>query len=177
METIKNIWWGSEDSWMATLATLLPFWLLSFAVMSEGFPRPLLSRELTVTVFILSIVVSLLLLWRGWLEVDILVYSFLPIFLMFTFDEISTTYKSPFLLLCGLILSAGMIGAKRSSSITVRWLILLSVAVTTLVLASHAAQNYWHMAGDFCGACFPDGQGDPPLTGNEAPWWVLFFNP
>ncbi len=176
METIKKIWWGSEDSWIATLATLLPFWLLSFAIMEEGFPKPPISREFAVPFFVLAIVVSLL-LWMGWLEVDILFYSFIPIILMFRFDEISTRYKSPFLVLCGIFLSAGMIGAKRSSSVTARWLILLSVAIGTLVLASHAAQNYWHMAGDFCGACFPDGQGDPPLTGNETPWWVLFFRP
>ena len=176
MEAIKKIRWGSEDSWIATLASLLPFWLLSVAVTAEGFPKPLIPRELVAPVFVLAVATSLILLWMGWLEVDLLVYSCLPILLMFQFDEISTTYKTPFLLLCGLILSAGMIGAKRSSSVTVRWLILLSVAIITLILAFHASQNYWHMAGDFCGACFPDGQGDPPLTGNEAPWWVLFFS-
>jgi len=177
MEAIKKMRWGSEDSWIATLANLLPFWLLSVVMMSEGFPKPLLSREVAAPIFVLAIVISLILLWMGWLEFDILFYSCLPILLMFEFDEISTTYKSPFLLLCGIILSAGMIGAKRSNSVTLRWLILLSVAIATLVLASHAAQNYWHMAGDFCGACFPDGQGDPPLTGHETPWWVLFFSP
>jgi hypothetical protein len=51
MEAIKKIRWGSEDSWIATLASLLPFWLLSVAIMAEGFPKPLIPRELAAPIF------------------------------------------------------------------------------------------------------------------------------
>jgi hypothetical protein len=94
------------------------------------------------------------------------------------FEEISTTYKSPFILLCALILSIGIIGAKRSNSVTVRWLLLLLLAVITWVLASHAAQSYWRMVDGlgFPFECMPDTQ-NCPLPGNLSPWWVLIFRP
>lgn len=178
METIKKIRWAPEHSWIPTLASLLPFWLLSLAVMVEGFPKPPISLQLGVTAFVLAIAIAIALLWKGWLEIDILLYSLFPFILMFEFDDISTAYKNPFILLCALILSAGMIGAKRSRSITVRWLILLFLAVTTWTLASHANQGYWHMVDNLVfGDCFPYTRGCPPLSGNETPWWVLFFRP
>jgi hypothetical protein len=178
METIKKIQWISEDSWMATLASLLPLWLLSVAVMVEGFPSPPISLELAVTAFVLAIASSIVLLWKGWLEFDIILYSLFPFILLFMFDEISTTYKSPFILLCTLSLSIGIIGAKRSNSVTARWLILLLLAVTTWALASHAVQSYWQMVGglEFPFECMPDTQ-ECPLPGNLSPWWVLLFRP
>jgi hypothetical protein len=92
------------------------------------------------------------------------------------FDEISTSYKTPFILLCALLLSTGMVLAQRSSSMTWRWIILLFVFAGTWALASHAVQNYWHMVDDLGYIeCMPDYQGCAPLTGNETPWWVLFF--
>jgi hypothetical protein len=178
METIMRIQWADEDSWEATLFSLLPLWLLSFAIMAEGFPRPPISIELAyIASFYLAIPVSIVLLWKGWLEVDILLYSLFPFTLLFMFDEISTTYKSPFILVCALILSAGIIGARRSDSVTVRWLILLLLAITTWALASHAAQNYWQMFDGFYFpfGCFP-GTQECPLPANLSPWWVVFFS-
>jgi hypothetical protein len=163
---------------VATLANLLPLWLLSLAIMREGFPQPPVSLELAVTAFVLAIAVSILLLWKGWLTFDLLLYTLFPFILLFTFDEIDTSYKSPFILLCALILSIGFIGAQRSGSFAVRSLILFLVIMTTWVLAAHAAQNYWQMVGDLgYGECFPGTQGCPPLTGKETPWWALFFSP
>jgi hypothetical protein len=178
MEIMEKIRWADEDSWMATIAYLLPLWLLSFAIMREGFPQPPISLELAVTAFVLAIAVSIILLWKWWLTFDLLLYTLFPFILLFTFDEISTSYKSPFILLCVLTLSIGIVGAQRSSSVTLRWLILFLVAIATWVLASHAARNYWHMVSDLgYGECFPDAQGCPPLTGKETPWWVLFLKP
>ena len=108
---------------------------------------------------------------------DLLLYSLFPFILLFTFDEIDTSYKSPFILLCALILSIGFVGAQRSSSLGLRWLILLVFAIAAWVLAAHAAQNYWQMVGDLgYGECFPSTQGCPPLTGRETPWWALVFS-
>jgi hypothetical protein len=176
MEAIKKLQWVEEDSWLATVANLLPLWLLSFAVMSEGFPRPLLSPGVAVISFIVAIVVSLLLLWKGWLAPDLLLYTFFPFVFFFILDEIHTSYKTPFILLCVLLLSAGMVAAQRSSSMTIRWLILLLVPIVAWVLASHAAQMYWQMVGDLGYVeCMPGFEGCAPLTGTETPWWALFF--
>jgi len=108
----------------------------------------------------------------------VLLVSLVPFVFIFNFDENSTRYKTPFILLCALILSIGMVVAQRNGSLTVRWLLLLFVTIAVLVFSSNAAQNYWHMAGElghFEFGCFPDAFGCPPLTGNETPWWILFF--
>jgi len=178
METIRKIRWLSEDSWLATLASLLPLWLWSLAVTVEGFPKPPIPVELGIASFWLAIALSIVLVWKRWLPPDVLLISLIPFVFMFNFDEISTRYKTPFILFCALILSIGMVIAQRSGSLTVRWLLLLFVAVAVLVLSSNAAQNYWNMVdelGPFEFGCFPDAYGCPPLTGNETPWWVLFF--
>lgn len=180
MEAITKSQWFSEDSWLATLVSLLPLWLWSLATTLEGFPRPPISLEIVaITSFWFAIPVSIVLLWKRWLPPDVLLISLLPFVIMFNFDEISTRYKTPFILLCALILSIGIVIAQRSGSVTVRWLILLFAAVAVLMLSSNAAQNYWQMAdglGPFEFGCFPDAYGCPPLTGNETPWWTLFFS-
>lgn len=177
MKTLEEIWRADQDSWLVTLINLLPLWLLSLATMREGFPQPPISLELAVTAFILAIAVSILLLWRGWLAFDLLLYTFFPLVLLFIFDEIDTSYKSLFILLCALILSIDFVGAQRSGSFAVRSLILFLVAIVTWVLAAHAARNYWQMVGDLgYGECFPGTQGCPPLTGKETPWWAFIFS-
>ncbi len=179
MEMIKKLRYVNEDSWLATFASLLPLWLLSLATTLEGFPRPPISLEMVAFASLwLVIPVSIVLLWKRWLPLDVLLVSLVPFVVMFNFDEISTRYKTPFILLCALILSIGMVIAQRSGSLTVRWLTLLFVVVAVLVFSSSAAQNYWHMAGelghgDF--GCFPDAFGCPPIPGDAKPWWILFF--
>lgn len=180
METIRKLRYVyvTDDSWLATVASLLPLWLWSFAISVEGFPKPPIPVEVGIAFFWLAIPVSIVLLWRRWLPPDVLLISLVPFVFVFQFDEISTRYKTPFILLCALILSIGMVVAQRSGSLTVRWLILAFVTVFVLVFSSNAAQNYWQLMselGDFEFGCFPDAPGCPPLTGREMPWWVLFF--
>jgi hypothetical protein len=159
------------------LASLLPLWLLSIAIMVEGFPPPPISVELAYTSFILAISVSIVLLWKRWMTVELILYSLVPFILLGTFDEISTTYKTPFIFLCTLILTAGIVGYHSFRSAQWRWLILLPAAGVTLMMASHAAEGFWQMASDLgYGACFPDAHGCAPLTGQETPWLILFFN-
>jgi hypothetical protein len=163
---------------MATLASLLPLWLLSLAIMVEGFPDPPISLEVAVVAFVLAIAIGIVLAWVGWLTLDLILYSLFPFVLLFIFDEISTSYKTPFILVCALILSIGIVSAQRSSSDKLRWRIWLVVNIVIWVLASHALQRYWHMVDDLVfGDCFPYTKGCPPLAGNETPWWVLFFSP
>jgi hypothetical protein len=128
--------------------------------------------------FWLAIPVCIVLLWKSWLTFDILLVSLVPFVFLYLFDEISTRYKTPFILLCALILSIGMVLAQRRGSLTVRWLLILFVTFAVLVLSWNAAQNYWQMAGElgtFEFGCFPDAFGCPPIPGDAAPWWILFF--
>ena len=173
---MKNIRWAAPRSWSATLASVLPLWLLSFAIMAEGFPRPPISVTLAIAFFMLAIAVSIVLFWKRWMTIELILCSLVPLVLLITFDEISTTYKSPFIILCTLLLTAGMVAYQRSHSARWRWLILVSIAVVTCGMASHAASRFWQMAGDLgYRECFPDAQGCAPLAGQETPWWTLFF--
>jgi len=64
MEIIKKIQWFPKDSWLATLASLLPLWLWSLAISVEGFPKPPVPVEVGIASFWLAIVVSIVLLWK-----------------------------------------------------------------------------------------------------------------
>ena len=178
MENVKEIRWADPASWIMTLGSLLPLWLLSLSIMAEGFPRPPISSEVATTSFLTAIVASIVLMWKRWMTIGLLLYSLFPFLLLFTFDEISTTYKTPFIILCTLILTAGVVGHQRiRSSALRRWLILLAVAIVALFAASHASSSFWDMVGDLgYEQCFPDAHGCPPLTGHETPWWILFFS-
>lgn len=173
MEAIKENKKGIGDaklgSWSALFASLLPLWLFSFVVMAEGFPKPPLSINLAIGGVFLAIAVSIVLLWR--MPFEVLLYSFFPFILLLTFDKISTSYKRPFILLCALILSAGILSYDHALSRSVRlaWLVLQLVFIATWVLASHASQNYWKMVGalHFPVDCMPYSQGCALLAGRE----------
>ena len=178
MENVKEIRKTPARSWSTTIASLLPLWLLSFSIMVEGFPPPPILSEVAITTFVVAIVASIVLLWVKWITIELLLYSLFPFVLLGIFDEISTTYKTPFIILCTLILTAGVIVYQRSrSSRLLRSVILLAFAIVTLFAASHATNNFWDMASDLgYEQCFPDAHGCAPLTGQETPWWVLFFS-
>ena len=175
---VKEIQKTIPRSWSETLASLLPLWLLSLSIMVEGFPRPPISLEVAITAFAAAIAVSIVLLWKKWLTAELLLYSLFPFLVMFIFDEISTAYKTPFIILCTLILTAGIVAYQRTHlTRLLRGFILLAVAILTLFVASHAANNFWDMTSELgYEECFPDGHGCAPLTGQETPWWVLFFS-
>jgi hypothetical protein len=177
MEKTEVFRWITRQSWMPAIICPLPLWLLSFAIMAEGFPRPPISLGLASISFYLAIAASVVLLWKSWENADLVLYSLVPLLLLFTFDEISTTYKTPFILLCAILLTIGILVYQRSDEPGVRVLVLLFVASVTLMMAQHAASNFWHMADNLGYVeCFPDYQGCAPLTGQETPWWILFFH-
>jgi hypothetical protein len=179
MQAIRNIGWADLGSWPATLTSLLLLWLFSLAVSSEGFPRPALSPAGAMTVLVLGLVISGVLLWRGWFTFELLLYSLFPFFFLVRLDEISTSYKTPFILLGALLLSIGVIVYHRSlsRSVGLAWLILLLAYVTAWAFTLHAANNYWQMIGQlyFPPDCMPYAQDCPLLAGDETPWWILFF--
>ena len=166
-------------SWRMTIASLLPLWLWSVAITAEGFPRPPISREVAIVSFVIAVVVSLMLTWKGGMTIELLIYSLFPFLLLRMFDEISTSYKTPFILFCASILTGGVFVYHRSRATRLgRGLMLLGVAGVVLVMAWHATFNFWEMASALGYAqCFPDAHGCAPLTGQETPWWILFFSP
>lgn len=168
--------WTTPAPWLKTVTTLVPLWLVGLAVMGEGFPAPPLSIEVASIFFLLAVGLSILLLWQRWMPVELLLYSFLPLAFMFAFDEISTAYKTPFILLCTLVLTVGIIGYQYSTNTWWRAFSLLAAAVVSLALAWHAMSNYWQVvAGLHYGDCFPDAANCGRLAGVAPPWWALFF--
>lgn len=166
--------------WQAALAGLLPLWLVTLAVSAEGFPRPPVTPALALAALVLALLSGLFFLWKGWLTFALLLYSFIPLLFLPLFDEISTRYKTPFLLQCALLLSLGVLAYRGVLSRPARlaWLLLVLAAAATWVLAGHAAQSYWKMATELGYVrCMPDFQDCAPLTGRETPWWLLFWAP
>lgn len=157
-------------------ACLLPLWLLSVAVMAEGFPSPPIPIGLAYVSFALAILVIVLLVWKGWITLALILYNLIPFIYLVIFDEISTAYKTAFIVLSSLLLSSGVIGYQYRRSGWPGWLILLAVAALTLLMASHAANNYWEMSAELgYQECFPDAFDCAPLAGRGDPWWLLFF--
>ena len=165
--TIQEFGRAELGSWRATVASLLPLWLITLALPLLGYAG-----------FILAIAVSILLLWKIWMTPELVLYSFLPLVFLFMFDEVYMSYRTPFLLLCGLVLTLGIIGYQRllTRSVSLAWLILLLVGMAAWALMSHAIQNYWQMA--CMTGCFECSPGAPgcPSTGELTPWWILFFH-
>lgn len=169
--------WREPDFWSGTITSLAPLWLVSFAIMIEGFPPPPFPPQLAILSFFLAIAGGLVFFWKGWIPIELLPYGFLPLGLLYVFDEISTTYKTPFIVLCALLLSVGIaVFQSNVSTRVVRLLILVAVALGTFALAQHAQSNFWQMASDLGYVrCMPDLTGCAPLTGQEPSPWVLFF--
>jgi hypothetical protein len=162
--------------WLVLIASCLPLWLLSIAITLEGFPRPPVPAWLAITAFILSFVIGITMVSLKRINIILFLYCLIPLLNLRFFDEISTTYKTPFILAFATILSAGLVGYHFSLSRWWRWLILLAAASLSLFLAWNAVSGFWEMAANLGYVrCFPDGFGCEPLAGRGDPWWVLFF--
>ena len=176
MGTIRKMRWVDVGSWQATLASLLPLWLLSFA-MAMGWSQAYIPTELACVAFWLVPILGLLLIWKGWMTVDVLLYSLFPILLAFYVDEYSITYSIPLYLVCAVFLSIGIVGYHYSlyrDKVGLAWMILLLIFIVTWIFVNYTNQNYWQMAGDLgYNAC--DNDGCVPLTPTGTSWWVLFF--
>ncbi len=178
MKTLAHLRWAEPPLWKVTLANVLPLWLLSISFTTEGFPRPPVSPALGISAFLLAVAASIFLLWIKWLTPELILYSLFTFMFLFTFDEISTSYKTPFILLCTLLMMVGIVGYQLSlhkDSIGAGWFILVLAVIVTWQLASHANQNYWQMVGNLGFQCTPDSTGCTSLPANATPWWMLFF--
>jgi hypothetical protein len=176
MELVNDYRPSERQSWLSILASLLPLWLVSAAIMAEGFPSPPVPVNLAVASLCVAIAVSPVLLWKGWMNVELVLYSLFPFVFLETFDEITTTYKTSFIILCVLILTAGAAVYQRITAVWWRWIFLLAAATLAYAAANHAAFGFWEMAADLgYEQCFPDYSTCAPLAGRGSPWWSLFF--
>lgn len=159
-------------------ASLLPLWLVALAITVEGFPRPPISMPAAMLALALAVGISLVALWQRWMTVELALVSFFPLLLLLRpFDEISTTYKTPFILLCALVLTVGILLYQSSRARRRwRWLLLLAAAGLAWLLAWHLTLAYWQMAAELgYTRCLPDAAGCAPLAGRGRPWWALLF--
>jgi len=102
------------SAWVALLAGVLPLWLLGLAVSLEGFPAPPVPPVVGLTAFLLALILGGVALWRGWLRPEIAVIGLFPLLLVPLFDEITTTYKTPFIFACAALLSAAIGGLQAA---------------------------------------------------------------
>lgn len=174
MATISVIQPRQEVSWGQNLVSLLPLWLVTLAVSGEGFPAGYKPSILVAEIaFGAAILAGVVLALKRWLPLLLLLYSFLPLSLLPVFDEISTEYKTPFLLMCALIASVWAILYLRARS-PWRVLILVAGAAVTYALANYAMFNYWDwVAALNYGQCFPGQAACPPLP--DRAWWQVFL--
>jgi len=178
-----SFWSADLGSWRAAFASLLPLWAVALLVSMEGFPQSPLWDQAMIPLLglaiLLAIALPILLLIKGWMTFDLALYNLIPFVFLFRFDEISTAYKTPFILGLTAILSLGIIGYQRSlyyDKIKLGWVILLAAAVLTLLLMRNSAANFWQMLSDLnYGNCFPGFTGCPPLPPGALPWWRLLF--
>jgi len=176
MAKAKELLRVQMPSWGIVLIAALPLWLFSFAITFEGFPRPPMPLEVGVGALGLAIVISVVLFVKRWMTLDLLLCSLVPFPLVVTFDEISTAYKTPFVLACALLMTAGAIGYQYYRSARWRGLILLVAVVATLMLAWHSTDRYWKMTGALGFVrCLPDAAGCPPIPPQAPAWWALMF--
>jgi hypothetical protein len=173
MEKTDEIRLADRSPWITTLVSLTPLWLLSVALMAEGFPHPPIPIGLAFASFVCAITANVVLLWKRWMAIELVLYSLIPFVLLFTFDEISTTYKTLYIILVATILSAGILGFQRSRSVRLRWLFLLVAAGLTWIWASNASANYWELVNKLGNAgCYPACL--PPLELGHF-WRTIFF--
>jgi hypothetical protein len=152
--------------------------MVALAATAEGFPRPLFDMRAGVFLFCIGIATAFFLVLTSWVGPEMLLVSFVPVSFWMIFDEITTTYKTPFILLCTLILSLGVIAYHyfgENHYLKLALPILFASVVLTVFVAFHAAHNYW-IYSDPIGMCFYDYIKCPPLPANHPAWWSFFFN-
>jgi hypothetical protein len=174
MEMIQDQRLAAPIPWMKTLVSLLPLWLISLAASVEGFPTPSIPLWAANAAFASAILLILVLWWRRWMGLDLVLYSLLPLMLVPLLDEILTTYKTPFIFACAAIFSVGLIGYRQIKPGEVRNLFLVFGAVLGITAALYAASNFWGLidASEYAG-CYMFGCYPLSLPGH--PWWMVFL--
>jgi len=166
--------------WLKTMAVLAPLWMLALASTAEGFPNPPLSGNQGLVLFYAAIAVVVLATLKFHTLIELPFITLIPLSYVFLFDEITTSYKTPFIFFCTLILSLGITAYHyftETRSLKVALPVLLAAAVLTFLAAGYATANFWAYT-DSLGVemCFLDYTGCPPLPADHPTWWSFFFS-
>ncbi len=166
--------------WLRTAALLAPLWMLALATTAEGFPDPPIAGNQALILFYAAIAAAILVTvyFRTLVELPFIIL--VPLSYVYLFDEITTSYKTPFIFFCTLILSLGMIAYQvlaRNRSLKVAVPVLLAAVLLTFLAAWLASRNFWAYT-DSLGIerCFLDYTGCPPLPADHPAWWRFFFS-
>lgn len=181
-EKIPTAWRAEELSpWLKGAALLVPVWMMALAVSAEGFPHPPVSAYLGFALFFGAIAAAILMVKEHWAGIEYLLVCFAPLLWLASLDEISTTYKTPFIFFCTQILCLGVIAyhilGERHYPSVATVLVLLTAAALAMLSARHASSNFWAYQ-DFLdvGMCFLDFPGCPALPSAHPAWWTFFFS-
>ena len=166
--------------WLKTLAVLAPLWMLALTVTAEGFPNPPIAGNLALILFYAAIAAAILVTLKFRTLIELPFIILIPPSFVFLFDEITTTYKTPFIFFCTLILSLGIIAYQvlaDTRSLKAAIPVLLAAAILAYLAAWVAYRNFWAYT-DSLGIerCFLDYTGCPPLPADHPAWWSFFFS-
>jgi hypothetical protein len=176
----KNALWESgRPFWIQTAVMLASLWMMALAATAEGFPRPPISANLALFFFGAAILAAIWVFLKRWVGPEFLIVLFMPVVFTVIFDEITTTYKTPFILFCTLILSAGVIAYQvfaEDHYLKVALPLLLAAAILALLAARQVNGNFWAYTSSLhTGECFLDSIGCPPLPAGSPAWWSFFI--
>ena len=80
---------------------------------------------------------------NDWTQILFGIQTLVPIFLLIRFDEIDVAYKSPYLILGGLILAAGAVVYLRARQRWLRLAALLGSVMLVVLLTKPIVNTYW----------------------------------
>ena len=174
MSIIQYFRHTKQPTWLVTLACVVPLWLLAVAIMVEGFPPPPIPLSLALFAFFSACVIAAILLWRRKTSVIFLLYCGLPFFLLYTFDEISTLYKTQYIVACTLFLTLAAVAHLRSQSPIKAWFFLLLGVVATLLAAEEIRASYWNLvSAQGLDLCYPNCL---PQLDHGNSWWRMLIS-
>lgn len=173
METTHATDQTRERKLPVMLLTQLPLWLFTATVSVEGFPPPGLPLWAGITAFALGVLIILYLAWKR--ELDASMFAMMvPFGLMVFLDEVTTSYKTPFLLVSTAVTALSIFAYQKLENHRGRGLVLLAGVIVSIWLASHAKSVYWDLFSERYTRCYPDCL---PVSGLDLSWWKLYFNP
>lgn len=166
----------TRPPWIKTVVRLLPLWLIALSITAEGFPKPPISVGVSVAAFACAVLLLVVLWWKKWMRLEFALYSLLPTVMLPLFDEIVTTYKTPFILMCAILISLPVIACHAARNPTERFVILAAGMILNYLIIHHVMMNYWEVIEQ---TGFSDGYmaGNYPLDIPGFPWWKIFWKP
>lgn len=162
--------------WPVALLNLLPLWLIVLAVSAEGFPPPPIRGAAAMPMMLAALALVVVLAVMRWMQIEMFLYSIVPIYFAMTLDEITNQYKFFFILALGVLMSLGVLVSFRFQTRRSRVEALAAAAVVCILLTANASQSYWRLQEHYnVVMCFFDYPNCPPLPADAPAWWRVFI--